>query len=115
VLAVPGVYFKEKKDMDSSNNARSEVPFCQFILNSNLFRGELAEDEQRRVVDSAAERFAAVFEEVAESFINRPGQGDDEFKVVYEVFRSRGVRGSDSEASLPSGDFWGLQLFIRPE
>lgn len=91
--------------MGSSPNAGSKVPFAQLIFNLDVLGREFTEDEQRSVVDSTASRLGLIFEEIASS-----GR-----TVEAAIFRSRGVRGQEREASLPPGDFWGLQLFLREE
>lgn len=89
--------------MGSPPDAGSEVPFAQLIFNSDLFGRKLTEDEEREWVDIAAARLGAIFEEAAAT-----GR-----TVEAAIFRSRGIRGHEREAPLPSGDLWGVQLFLR--
>lgn len=89
--------------MGSSPNAGSQVPFAQFIFNSDVFGRKLTEAEEREWVDAEARRLTKVFEAVTAS-----GR-----TVEVAIFRSRGVRGEEREAPLPSGDLWGIQLFQR--
>lgn len=89
--------------MGSSPNAGSEVSFAQFILDSHVFGRKLTEDEEREYVHATAQTLAALLKEVAPT--------DRAIKI--EVLRSRGVRGSKSEAPLPSGNLWGIQLSLR--
>lgn len=111
---VPDLYDQQEKNMDSPDNARGEVSFAQLIFNSDILGRETPEDEQRKRVDIAAARFATVFEEIASQAVLTNGGERIKSKVHVQVFRSRGVRGEGDEASLPSGSFWGLQLFLRP-
>lgn len=91
--------------MGSSSNAGSEVPFAQLVFDSDVFGRKLTENEEREWVHSAAQRFAAVFKEVA----------SPDRTLSIKVLRSRGVRGQKGEAALPSGSVWGVELCFRSE
>ena len=91
--------------MESSLDVGNEVPFAQFIFDSDVFNGQKSEDEEREWVHAAAERFSAVFKKVAPSCRT----------IAFEVFRSRRVRGTERPSPLPPGDLWGIQLYLRPK
>nr|DAV46555.1 MAG TPA: hypothetical protein [Microviridae sp.] len=103
MFAVPGLSYQQEENMGSSPGTGEQVPFAQFILNSDLFGRKFTEDGQREWVDATAQTLAGLLEEVAP-----PGR-----TCTASIFRSRGVRGEVGEAALPSGDFWGVQVFLR--
>lgn len=102
--AVPGLSYQQEENMVASSNAGSEVPFAQLVFDSHVFGRKLTEAEQRDWVHSAAQRFAGLFKEVAPT----------DRALTIKVLRSRGVRGKEGEAPLPSGDVWGVELCLRP-
>jgi len=101
--------------MGAQNHAGSEMPFAQFVFNSDVFGRKLTEEQQRSWVDFTAARFAVVFEEAAHEAEKAGTSRWAEHQVDVQVFRSRGVRGKEREATLPPGDLWGVQLFLRPK